>query len=126
MRGRYLAGACMECHTPEIMVAGMPPIDLTMAFAGGRMFPIPDPGGGPPVTVHSPNITQGMNGTDLDTIALIQGLLTTSTEVCPPMPIGPDGYWGLTDEDAEAIATYIFYLPTIDTAAPTPMCPLTL
>ena len=40
------------------------------------------------------------------------------------MPVGPDGYWGLTDEDAEAIATYIFYLPHQDTAAATPMCPL--
>jgi hypothetical protein len=40
------------------------------------------------------------------------------------MPIGPDGYWGLTDSDADAIATYIFHLPHQDTAAPTPDCTL--
>jgi hypothetical protein len=53
-------------------------------------------------------------------------LLLTSTPmtVCPPMPIGPAGYGGLTDADAEAIATYIFYLPTHDSAMAAPMCPL--
>jgi hypothetical protein len=123
MRGRYLATPCMECHTPEQMVPGAPPIDVSQAFAGGRVFPLPDGMGGT-LDIYSPNITQGMNGTDLDSIMLIKGLITTETMVCPPMPIGPDGYWGLTDEDAEAIATYIFYLPTQDSAMATPMCPL--
>ncbi len=124
MEGRYLATPCMECHTPEQMVAGAPPIDVSLAFSGGRIFPLPDGMGGT-LSIHSKNITQGVNGTMYDSIAMIKNVITASTEICPPMPIGPDGYWGLTDEDAEAIATYIYYLPLQDTTA-TPMCPLTM
>lgn len=111
LAGRYLAtkvSLCMDCHTPrdEMMMT-----DLSRPFAGGFGFMIG------PTTVFAANVTQGTNGTELDTIELIEGRLTRDPLVCPPMPIGPAGYWGLTDEDANAIATYLFYLPPQDTDA---------
>jgi mono/diheme cytochrome c family protein len=46
--GKYLAGACMECHTP--FENGQP--DFEKAFTGGAEFPMPKGG-----TLISPNIT---------------------------------------------------------------------
>lgn len=125
MRGRYLAamaGACLECHTPELDPATMPatPIDMTKPFAGGRAFPgLPMPPFDT-TTAFSANITQHATGLDGWTAQQIVDVLKTGLDpdgdiICPPMPAGSmAAYGGLTDDDALDIANYILTLPGID------------
>jgi hypothetical protein len=117
-RGRYLAtmaGVCIECHTPES--GGAP--DLNKPFAGGRVFPLPNPPFSGPST--SANITShpttGIGGKPAQFVhdVLKLGRDRADAGVCPPMPVGPMGaFGGLTDEDALDIGNYIIGLPPID------------
>jgi hypothetical protein len=124
-RGRYLAAVvspCLECHTPELDPMTMParPIDMTMPFAGGKMF------GGlptPPFTVdtsHAPNLTSHATGLDGWTAQEIVAVIKTGVDpdgrvICPPMPGGAmPGFGSITDTDAMDIANYLLSLPATD------------
>jgi mono/diheme cytochrome c family protein len=118
MHGRYLAaqaGVCIECHTLENPPGSADPIQLDMAFAGGREFPIA-PGFG----VYSANITPDATGIEELTVedivkVLHEGVDEEGKPLCPPMPVGPMGaFGGLTDEDANDIAIYLLSLPPLE------------
>jgi len=104
-RGAYLVttlGACGNCHTPHD--AQNRPIS-GMALAGGREFDLPIG------HVVGPNITPdkqtGIGAwSDGQVIyALRNGKRPDGSIIGPPMPI--EMYRGLSDHDAEAIATYL-------------------
>ena len=118
MRGRYLAaqaGVCIECHTKENPPTDPDPLQLDMAFAGGREFPL-----GPGFIATSANITPDATGIEDYTVddivrVLHDGLDREDEPICPPMPVGPMGaFGGLTDSDAEDIANYLLSLPPIE------------
>jgi mono/diheme cytochrome c family protein len=129
-RGQYLAtraGVCIVCHTKEAPPPATLPIDMTKAFAGGNEFQaslagLPSPPF--PASIYTANITPhgtGMNGATAQDIVRIlkQGRDRDGAGVCPPMPSGPMGPYGmLTDQDALDIANYIVGLPPIDNAIP--------
>jgi len=125
--GRYLAQfACLDCHTPELPPGSARPIDMTRAFAGGRVFPIG------PNNITSVNLTPDKTGLDggwsqADIVRVLkQGRDPEDGGICPPMPVGPMGaFGGLTDQDAKDIADYICSLSAISNpdAAVENVCP---
>lgn len=131
MRGRYLAGlagACLECHTPDLPPGSIRPIDMTKPFAGGKDFPaallgLPSPPF--PANIYSANLTPhattGLMGYDAAKIVRVlkQGRDSANMGVCPPMPVGPmAAFGGLTDGDAMDIANYILSLPAVNNMIP--------
>ena len=118
--GRYLAGnigVCMECHTARTDELDPSSLDLDALFAGNEAFDI-----GPPFpdVVYSANITPdektGIGGWTATQVraALKEGTDIEGEGLCPPMPAGPAGpFAGFTDEDAEAIGTYLLHIAPI-------------
>ncbi len=105
-RGAYLVnslGACGNCHTPRD--AKNQPV-LGLELAGGREFDVAELG-----HIVGPNITPdnetGIGGWTEGQIvnALRNGKRPDGSVIGPPMPI--EMYRGLSDRDAEAIATYL-------------------
>jgi len=127
LRGRYLAtmaGACLECHTPQLPPGSARPVDMTRPFAGGRAFHRLLPSLPFPEDIYSANLTQdptglaGWSAAEVVTV-LKRGLDRHGDGICPPMPSGPNGpYAELTDEDATDIANYILTLPAIANSRP--------
>jgi len=115
VRGRYLASCgCMTCHTP--FGAGDYRRDPTMLFAGDLKFSVI-----PRYhtqEVYSKNLTPHPNGTaDTPTPTLAATIKRTgATSLCGPMSLlVREFYSGFTDEDAQAIATYLKNIPPLDT-----------
>jgi mono/diheme cytochrome c family protein len=129
MHGRYLAsatGLCIDCHTPEV-APGAIQLDMSKAFAGGKVFPsallgLLDPSY-PPV-VATRNLTSdatGLGGWTKDQIkaAIALGKDQQGKAVCAATHgavISP--YAGLTDGDLDDIAEYLLSLAPVvnDTA----------
>jgi cytochrome c553 len=127
LRGRYLAskaGVCVECHTkhldPAIMSATV--LDEAKLFAGGEDFSALFASS---LMIHpiSKNLTSdattGLGTWTAEDIvtALTQGTAKDGTGICPPMPVGPRGAFGmLYPQDAMDIANYIKSLPAISNA----------
>lgn len=105
--GAYLAGPvghCIECHTP-MSEAGHPDFENRLG-AGGFVFP------GPWGTSVSRNITPtGLGGyTDEEIKRMItDGVRPDGSKMLPPMPYAY--YANMTDEDLDAIVTYLRSLP---------------
>lgn len=113
-RGSYLVnsiGACGNCHARDAQGIYYP----GRALAGGFTFDVIDPD--LPGHVIAPNITP-----DPDTgigkwskadivVALRDGKRLDGSIIGPPMPIPM--YRQLSDQDATAIATYLFSLPPV-------------
>jgi len=127
--GRYLASTlanCIECHTPELPPGDIRPIDMTKPFWGGRAFPaaafgLPVPPF--PDVIYSMNLTQDATGIMGRTVAQIiaelhMGVDPGGSNICPPMPVGPLGFGGITDSDATDIANYILSLAPAVNAIP--------
>jgi mono/diheme cytochrome c family protein len=123
-RGRYLAGEigfCLDCHTPWRLGATSP-LDLTLAFAGGRAFSSKDWGVPPPApaVVYSYDVTPHPSGiagwTAVDVARVLEeGTAPGGAALCGPMPSGPAGaFGGMRVQDAEDIGTYLTTLPPID------------
>jgi mono/diheme cytochrome c family protein len=127
--GRYLASTlanCIECHTPELPPGDIRPIDMTKPFWGGRAFPAADfglPVPPFPMIIYSMNLTQDATGIMGRTVPQIMaelqmGLDPGGNNICPPMPVGPFGFGGITDSDATDIANYILSLAPAVNAIP--------
>jgi len=132
MHGRYLAsqaGLCVDCHSPAKAMSmqdpfGLfPPIDVTMTFTGGRMFPKEELGlfdPSYPAIITSKNLTpaaSGLAGYGLMDIenAIALGKDINGNAVCAAThgsQISP--YAGLDPQDLEDIATYILNLPPVE------------
>jgi mono/diheme cytochrome c family protein len=119
-QGRYLAGnigLCMECHTRRTDEMDPSSLDLDLLFVGNNPFQIGAPF---PDIVYSANITPdektgigGWTATQVR-VALKEGTDIEGEGLCPPMPAGPMGpFAGFTDEDAEAIGTYLLNIEPI-------------
>ena len=121
-RGEYMAtvGACADCHTPGAML-GKP--DPSRLMAGSEVgFEMPGMG-----VFHPPNLTPdpetGLgNWTNQEIVAAIRtGVRPDGRTLVPIMPW--HFYAVLTDEDAQAIATYLRSLPPIKNKVPGPFGP---
>jgi mono/diheme cytochrome c family protein len=114
VRGRYLASVgCMTCHTP--FGSGDYRRDPTRLFAGNLHFSVI-----PPYhtkEVDSKNLTPHENGTAaIPTPTLAATIKRTATALCGPMGLLVGAFYsGLTDDDAQSIATYLKNIPPIDT-----------
>jgi len=131
LRGRYLsgmAGLCIDCHTPDLPPTGIRPIDITRAYAGGRMFPkqqlgLLDPSY--PDFITTRNLTPDATGLQTFTVAdleraIAEGKDKNGNGVCAAThgnAISP--YAALDPQDLTDIATYIHYLAPVvnDTGA---------
>jgi mono/diheme cytochrome c family protein len=119
LRGRYLAaesGLCVECHTTKLP-PGPDVLDATKLFQGGEDF---SPFFAATLMIHpvSKNLTSDTTTglgtwTTADIVKVLkQGKDKDGKGICPPMPVGPNGGYGLlTDGDALDIANYIKSLP---------------
>jgi mono/diheme cytochrome c family protein len=114
-RGDYLVNgivACGNCHTPQ---GPDGPVE-GMEFAGQLVIDWE------PFTAYAPNITPdpetGIGGWSKQDIvrAIRDGLRPDGTLIGPPMPIGL--YRGISDADAEAIATYVMSVPAVKNDLP--------
>ncbi len=117
VRGLYIAGyagSCLGCHTP-LLASGMG-FDYENMFTGGRVFPAAEMGlPVPPFPeeIYTSNLTPHSDGLEGWTKAAIvqvlkDGLDDDGQGICPPMPAGPmRPFGGMTDSDAEAVATYL-------------------
>lgn len=112
-RGRYFAKIiCVDCHTPDSAMGSAIPIDMSKPFQGNRPFVI----GGPFGTVYSRNLTPDATGIMGWTVAevvraLRMGIDKAGAGLCPPMPAGPMGPFGMmTEADATDIANYLLNL----------------
>jgi mono/diheme cytochrome c family protein len=109
--GHYLAhtlGHCTQCHTP--LVDGVE--DFSRTGAGGNAYPMPF---GFPWTAISANITSdpvaGLGEWSDDEIkrAITMGISRDGRQLLPLMAFG--FYAGISDEDLDAIVTYLRSLP---------------
>ncbi len=126
MNGRYLtsmAGLCIDCHTPRTMPPEPVPVDMTMPFAGGNMFPAQELGllvPPYPAIVTTRNLTPhatGLEGFTAEDImeAISEGRDQDGNAVCAGTHgNGISPYAGLTDQDLADIANYILTLAPID------------
>jgi mono/diheme cytochrome c family protein len=114
MHGRYLAaksGLCIECHTQHNPPGSAEPL-TNKYFQGGEMFPL-----FPGVASTSANLTSdvatGLGNWGVPDIlkVLNQGIDKDGKGICPPMPVGPDGYGGMAYQDQQDVANYIKSLP---------------
>lgn len=114
-RGDYLVNgivACGNCHTPQ---GPDGPVE-GMEFAGQLVMEWE------PFTAYAPNITPdpetGIGGWSKDDIvrAIREGLRPDGSLIGPPMPFGL--YRGISDEDAEAIATYVLSVAPVKNEMP--------
>jgi mono/diheme cytochrome c family protein len=125
MRGRYLAtmaGLCMDCHSPQLPPTAIRPIDVTRAFAGGRVWHHIELGlqtPAYPTEVHTRNLTPdatGLAGWSVDDIAraTAEGKDREGRAVCAAThgnTISP--FAALEPQDLADIALYISRLPAI-------------
>lgn len=106
-RGAYLVngpGHCSECHTPRNIIGGP---DTSRAFAGA---PEPDGKGSVPnITPHKDGI--GSWPEDEIAIALKTGLLPEFENFGGSMIAVQENMAKLSDEDLDAIAAYLKYIP---------------
>jgi mono/diheme cytochrome c family protein len=121
-RGRYLSaavGICIDCHTPDLPAGAERPIDLSKSFTGNRAFQnilVAQS----PTTVYSANITPqvvgGIGGWSVADIrkAIREGRDRGGHGICAPMPWGQRGYGGMTEQDANDIATYLLGIPPVN------------
>ena len=117
--GRYLAtfGHCILCHTAP---GGGQPLDMTHAFAGGRVLPNGDEP--PSGVVVSRNITsdpeEGIGKWSDEQIkrALVEGVRPDGTKLSHTMPY--TWYANLAPADLDAIVAFLRTLPPIKTPAP--------
>lgn len=121
-RGKYLVTlmSCTDCHTPGYFL-GKP--DMTR-FLGGTDVGFEIPGLG---FFYGPNLTPD-NETGIGTwseaeiiAALRTGQRPDGRALAPVMPWM--AYASLTDEDAQAIASYLKSLPPVANKAPGPFGP---
>jgi mono/diheme cytochrome c family protein len=108
--GRYLAElGCIDCHTPR--TAGK--IDLTKAFAGGRLFG---------TSLTSSNLTPddptGIHGWTPQEVSstLVNGHRKgddAGATLCTRMPTGPNSFGGLTDGDRTDLGNFFTTLPPV-------------
>jgi mono/diheme cytochrome c family protein len=133
MRGRYLAGViglCIDCHTPEAVPFGIA-LDMTKAYAGGKVFPKGSLGliDVPGVFTWQPNIatrnltpdTTGLGGWTKDQIkaAIGEGEDRDGNQVCAATHGGVGApYAALEPQDLDDIAEYLMNIAPIvnDTA----------
>jgi hypothetical protein len=129
MRGRYLTstvGLCIDCHTPEETPFGIK-LDMTKAFAGGKVFPkeslgLIDPSYPPAISTRnlSSDVT-GLGGWSKAQIkaAIAEGRDRDNKAVCAATHGGLiSPYAALEPEDLDDIVEYIANLAPIvnDTA----------
>jgi mono/diheme cytochrome c family protein len=121
-RGEYLMLLmdCGGCHTPGAL-DGQP--DMAQAYSGSDTgFQLPGLG-----TFYPPNLTAdaetGLGSWSLEDIvtAVRTGVRPDGRELAPIMPW--HSYAVLTDEDAQALASYIKSLPAISHQVPGPFGP---
>ena len=114
-RGDYLVNgivACGNCHTPQ---GPDGPVE-GMEFAGQLVIDWE------PFTAYAPNITPdpetGIGGWSKADIvrAIRDGLRPDGSLIGPPMPFAL--YRGISDEDAEAIATYVLSVAPVKNEVP--------
>ncbi|HEX5169894.1 MAG TPA: c-type cytochrome [Cyclobacteriaceae bacterium] len=146
-RGKYLVtiGACHDCHSPKVMTPNGPEPDTTRLLSGHPkdepLAPIPDNKGwimfsgtltsfvGPWGISYAANLTPHETGTGNWTFeqfktAIRKGKykgLEGTRDLLPPMPW--QMYRNFTDDDLEAIFTYLRSLPPIDNLVPTAIPP---
>ena len=134
-RGKYLASrlsVCIFCHTEETTPGDPDPIRLDKLFMGRRQWaPIAL---GEPVAPGTPhilakNLTPTENGlagwTADDVLAAVRwGRDRENGDLCPPMPYGPEGSFGLMlDSDAHDIGVYLTTLAQRDNGKIGECCP---
>ncbi len=147
-RGRYLVtvAGCNDCHTPWKMGAAGPEPDMSRMLSGhperAQLPPPPQPEGPWIVTAAATNTAWsgpwGVSYTANLTPDLETGLgkwtlrnftdtirtgrhLGRGREILPPMPIPM--YKHFTDEDLEAIYTYLRTIPIVSNRVPEPLAP---
>jgi mono/diheme cytochrome c family protein len=107
--GRYLGElGCIDCHTSR--TAGK--IDLTKAFAGGRLFG---------TSLTSSNLTPDPTGIQGWTPQDVSGTLLNGHRkgddagpaLCPRMPSGPNSVGGLTDGDRTDLGKFLTTLAPV-------------
>ena len=110
-RGRYLAtiGHCMECHTP--MEKGHHLYDTALGKGG---MEIPGPWGVSVVPNITSSKTAGLGNADAATIkrAITQGIGKDGRKLKPPMDYA--AYAKMTDQDLDALVTWVRSLPPKD------------
>lgn len=124
LRGRYLAGqigSCLDCHTPR----GEQGLMLDRAFQGGLKFERSALrlSASYPEVIYSRNLTPhatGIAGWSLTDVvrAVRHGEDRRGERLCPPMPVGAEGFGGLSDSDASDIAHYLLSLPPAEHPIP--------
>jgi mono/diheme cytochrome c family protein len=112
-RGRYLVmlGGCNDCHTPGFALAGGN-VPESQWLTGDRLGWQGDWG-----TTYPPNLRLRLNAMDVATWKSYARTLKTR----PPMP-----YWAvnaMTDEDLEALWTYVHALGPAGEPAPAALAP---
>ena len=152
-RGEYLVmlGGCNDCHTPKIMVDGVPQPDPKRLLSGhpanAKMPTVPaepfDPSGwmvranldatawaGPWGVVYAANLTpdqvtgSGAWTADVFMKAMRNGKhLGSGRPIMPPMPWAAIGH--LPDDDLKAIFAYLQSIPPVNNMVPQPLPPAT-
>jgi hypothetical protein len=146
-RGKYLVtvAGCNDCHTPKVMTDHGPQLDTTRILSGHPMNeqlpPFVKADGwlmfgmgltsyvGPWGVSFSANLTPhetGLGNWTLDQfkIAFRQGKskgIVNNRTLLPPMPW--EMFQHITDEDVNAIFTYLQSIPPVNNAVPAPIPP---
>lgn len=113
--GRYVAhslGHCTQCHTP--LIGGIE--DFSQTNAGGNIFPQPFGYDWAALTPNiTPHPTQGIGAWTDDEIkrAIVNGISRDGRQLLPFM--GFSFYEGISDEDLDAIITYLRSEPPLPT-----------
>jgi mono/diheme cytochrome c family protein len=118
--GRYLAhslGHCTQCHTP--LIGGVE--DFSQTNAGGNIFPQPFGYDWAALTPNiTPHPTDGIGQWSDDEIkrAIVYGISRDGRELLPFM--GFSFYEGISDQDLDAIITYLRSVPAMPDYVPEP------
>ena len=118
--GRYLAhslGHCTQCHTP--LIGGVE--DFSQTNAGGNIFPQPFNYDWAALTPNiTPDPTDGIGEWTDDEIkrAIVYGIGRDGRDLLPFMAFS--FYRGISDEDLDAIITYLRSVPPMPDYVPAP------